>query len=248
MAPTIQQVIDRGATASGNAETTATTATAAEPRVEQHTQARSKDAPKTSQARPERPVSQHIVGQEEKKLVHDSKTATKQPKKANANNHAHDGKHPSAEGLQLSHGARQQQQRAEGRVEAGARVSSSSRLRSSLDGRKSTRAEGIGPGGGGDNTHRKSENIVTTALDGRHQQQHQGVQGAGKGLHEPQRVDVARGGREGPSTSASSSSERNRFSFEHPSVWDVGQPVTGLAEVDSASTMNGLLDREVRKR
>lgn len=30
------------------------------------------------------------------------------------------------------------------------------------------------------------------------------------------------------------------------SAWGVGQPVTGLADVDIASTMNGLLEREVR--
>lgn len=185
----------------------------------------------------------------QQELARNTRSAMQQPIEVKANNHAHDGNHPRAKSfLQHSHGARQHSQSEEESVEESARVSSSSsKLRSYLDGRKTTRAADDAQDGGGDNIHRKADTPVTTTTEGRPQQRHRGAEGAGADPHNPQRVDIARGGREGSSTSALSTSESDWLLTEHPSVWDVGQPVTGLAKVDSASTMNGLLDREVRK-
>lgn len=186
------------------------------------------------------------------KLAPDRSTATKKPNKAKENIHVHDGKHPSTETPPQNHGARHQKQRAEGKVEASARVSSSSpsspRLRSSVNGRKISNTGGLGPDGGGDNTHRNPDAPVTTTTEGQHQKRHRGAQRSGVDYpNHPHGVDVARVGREGSSKSASSPSESGRPSSQQPSVWDVGQPATGLADIDSASTMNGLLDREVRR-
>lgn len=208
-------------------------------------------------AGPEWPVSQPTVDQGEKKVgpqqkpAHGRSTATQQPKRVRANKRVHDGKYLSSESLPLKHGARQQKQRAKRKVEADKRVSSSSssssKSRSSPGRRKSTRAGGVGPGGGDGKARRKPDTPVTTTVEERYRQRHRGTKGSAAGPHHPKRAEIARGGREGSSTSASSPSESGKFSYEHPSVWDVGQPVTGLADVDSASTMDGLLDREVGK-
>ena len=218
------------------AAVTTTAAAAAEPRVG-HTKRLSEDTPETSTARSEQPASQKLVDREEKKegrqqrLASDRATATQHPQKAEANKHIHHRKHPSAKSPQPGHGARQQKPRSKGKVEASERGSSppSSTLKSSLDRRQSTRAGGGGSDVGGDTTHRKPDTPVTTTVEGRHQQRHRRARG-------------------GLATSASSTGGGKSLLSEHPSVRDVGQPVTGLASVDSASTMKGLLYREVRKR
>eukprot|EP00903_Cladosiphon_okamuranus_P011485 g10817.t1 len=56
---------------------------------------------------------------------------------------------------------------------------------------------------------------------------------------------VDQGKKKESSTSAPPPSESDRLLPEHPSVWEVGQSVTGLADVDTVSTMNGLLHREI---
>lgn len=214
-----------------------------------YTQPFSNTALEKSPTKLELPVSQQNVGQEKNRegmqetIPRDRGTATKQPMEASDNNHIHHSIHPSAENVQLERGARRRQQPADEKAAVGTRVSSSS---------SSTRAGGEGSngdgdsGGGGDKKHRRTGNPVTATQERRYQQHHLGTEGSGTEPHHPQIVDMARGGWEGSPTPLSSSPKSDSFSSEHPSVWDVGQPVTGLADVDSASAMNGLLDREVR--
>lgn len=243
-----QQVNGEGPKANGNAEAAATPSTAAEPLVD-HTQRTSEVTLETTTATPERRGSRNIVdhGREKKVRPRHQPQRDQQPRQVEAKTRIQDGQHPTTESVQPDHGARHRKQRAEGKLDASTRVSPSSRLKSSSDGRTTARGRG-GPGGGGDNTYRKSGTPVTATTEQRRQQRHRGAEGSGADPHHPQHVDAAHGARIGPSTSVSSSSENDKASSEHPSAWDVEQPVTGLANVDSASTMNGLLDREVSKR
>lgn len=119
----------------------------------------------------------------------------------------------------------------------------------------------VGSGDGGGSTTLKNRSPAT--LTPRQQQQrHRGIGDdphvgtplpSGANPNHPQRVGAATdnvdNGRDGSSTPASSSlssslSESNGLPYEENPV---GLPVKGLADIDIAATMDGLLDREVRK-
>ncbi|CAN0450818.1 unnamed protein product, partial [Ectocarpus sp. 12 AP-2014] len=126
---------------------------------------------------------------------------------------------------------------------------------------------GGGGGGGGQGPTREGVavvsgdgdgvNTVAATAEGRHQQQH-GFDDASMvevrsspetDAVQVQRAAVSRGSfvDEQDRSLLPSSLRQDKLSNEGEgiSAWGVGKPVTGLADVDTASTMNGLLEREI---
>lgn len=202
-----------------------------------------------------------------------SREQREQPKTTRADNRAHGRKFPSSDSMRLNRSA--QGRREAVKMAESARESFSATLRSSVNGQReggeaggrgkdigSTAAaaaivDRLGDGGGDTNPNIGSLDMVTT----RQQQRHRGLDDAPRTeaflpsgadpIHpHPHRIGAKRGnavdGRDGWSTSASSpssSSESKGLPYEDP----VGHPLTGLADIDIATTMDGLLDREARK-
>ncbi|CAB1119255.1 unnamed protein product [Ectocarpus sp. CCAP 1310/34] len=126
---------------------------------------------------------------------------------------------------------------------------------------------GEGEGGGGQGPTKEGVavvsgdgdgvNTVAASAEGRHQQQHGFNDASMVELRsspetdavQVQRAAVSQGGfvDEQDGSMLPSSSRQDKFSNEGGglSAWGAGKPVTGLADVDIASTMNGLLEREI---
>ena len=183
-------------------------------------------------------------------------TVGKRRHKEGTQKNAHSGSRSTLESLQQNDGAKEPRQLPAENFEAAPRASSSLRLRSSLDERRRGEARGGGRGstttaagpatGGNIATRNKSKERTTPAVPRQHQQGHQRIGDPGRDKHLRPATDP---GRPQPveESPTSSSAESSRFSSESPSVWDVGRSLAGLADVDVVSTMNGLLEREVRK-
>ncbi|CBJ30981.1 Mannosyl-oligosaccharide 1,2-alpha-mannosidase, family GH47 [Ectocarpus siliculosus] len=170
---------------------------------------------------------------------------------------------PPSDSSQLNRGARKRL-----RVEAYKEDSISS-VTTPSSGLRSTSDEVHGGGGGrggggGHGPTREGVAVVSgdgdgvnTVAEGRHQQQHGFDDASMVEVPSPPETDAVQVQRAAVSQSSvvdeqdgsllPSSLKQDKLSYEGGglSAWGVGQPVTGLADVDITSTMNGLLEREI---